>query len=133
MKQDLSDVFRHSRAASSTWTHEKVLDILHALAARAPGASVDWEPGDEEWGRVLDADNEVLGLVCARVPIGAARDDVPLSELPSAVVWIQFRHIHDHNYRIAPEILEEVFGFRVSRNVDYEDLSMNDLWWATVS
>ncbi|WP_437609179.1 hypothetical protein WMF20_49580 [Sorangium sp. So ce834] len=133
MKQDLSDVFRHSRAASATWTHDKVQDVLQALAARSPGSWVDWEPFDEEWGRVLDADNKTLGFVCARVPIGAARDDLPTAELPSAVTWIQFRSIHDHNYRIAPEILEEIFGFEVSRNVDYEDLSMNDLWWATVS
>ncbi|XXY17783.1 hypothetical protein WME88_57110 [Sorangium sp. So ce216] len=133
MKQDLSDVFRHSRAASATWTHEKVQDVLQALAAHSPGSWVDWEPFDEEWGRVLDADNKVLGLVCARVPIGAARDDVPLAELPSLVTWIQFMYMHDHRYRVYPELLEEVFGRKISRNVDCEDLSMNDLWWATVS
>ncbi|XYH97997.1 hypothetical protein ACMHYB_61370 [Sorangium sp. So ce1128] len=133
MKQDLSDVFRYGHAASANWTREKVREALRALVARSPGSWVDWEPGDEQWGRVLDADNDVLGLVCARVPIGAARDDVPLAELPSAVTWIQFRHMHDHRYRVAPELLEEVFGRKISRNVDYEDLSMNDLWWATVS
>ncbi|WP_437634842.1 hypothetical protein [Sorangium sp. So ce854] len=133
MKQDLSDIFRQSRAASATWTHEKVQDVLRALAASSPGSSVDWEPFDEQWGRGLDAGDDVLGFVCARVPIGAARDDVPLSELPSDVAWIRFRSTNDHDYRIAPELLEEVFGREISRNVDYEDLSMNDLWWATVS
>ncbi|WP_437755839.1 hypothetical protein [Sorangium sp. So ce1389] len=133
MKQDLSDVFRDSRTVAATWTHEKVQDVLQALAAHSPGSWVDWEPFDEQWGRVLDADNDLLGFVCARVPIGAARDDVPLSELPSTVAWIRFRSADDHDYRIAPELLEEVFGREISRNVDYEALSMNDLWWATVS
>lgn len=133
MKQDLSDIFQQSRPASATWTHEKVQDVLQALAALSPGSWVDWEPFDEQWGRVLDADDDVLGFVCARVPIGAARDDVPLSDLPSDVAWIRFRSTNDHDYRIAPELLEEVFGREISRNVDYEDLSLGDLWWATVT
>ncbi|KYF72244.1 hypothetical protein BE15_18950 [Sorangium cellulosum] len=98
----------------------------------SPGSSVDWEPGDEEWGRVLDADTEIVGLVCARIPIGAVRDDVPRSELPSGVTWIRFKSTRERHYQVAPEILEKVFGREVSRSIDYGALSLDELWWATV-
>ncbi|WP_437528483.1 hypothetical protein WME79_45525 [Sorangium sp. So ce726] len=94
---------------------------------------MDWEPGDEEWGRVIDVDGNVVGLVCARIPIGAARDDLPSSELPSFVEWLQFKSMYESRYQIAPELLEGVFKRQISRNVDYASLSLNDLWWATVS
>ncbi|WP_437609181.1 hypothetical protein WMF20_49585 [Sorangium sp. So ce834] len=132
MKQDLSDIFRHSRAASGKWTHDKVQDVLQALAAHSPGCSVDWEPGDEAWGRVLDADTEIVGLVCARIPIGAVRDDVPRSELPSDVTWIRFKSTRERDYQVAPELLEKVFGREVSGSIDYGALSLDELWWATV-
>jgi hypothetical protein len=133
MKQDLCDIFRHSCAASATWTHEKIRDALQALAAHSPGCSVDWEPGDEEWGRVLDADTEIVGLVCARISIGAARDDVPRSELPSDVTWIRLKSTRERDYKVAPEILEKVFGREFSGSVDYGALSLDELWWATVT
>ncbi|WP_437577320.1 hypothetical protein [Sorangium sp. So ce887] len=133
MKQDLSDIFRHGLAASAAWTHEKVHDTLQALAVHSPGSSVDWEPGDEEWGRVLDADTEIVGLVCARIPIGAVRDDVPRSELPNDVTWIRFTSTRERDYQVAPQILEKVFRREVSRMIDYGALSLDELWWATVS
>ncbi|XXY17782.1 hypothetical protein WME88_57105 [Sorangium sp. So ce216] len=132
MKQDLSNVFRHGLAVSGAWTHQKVHDALQALAAHSPGSSVDWEPGDEEWGRVLDADTEIVGLVCARIPIGAVRDDVPRSGLPSDVTWILFKSTRERDYQVAPQVLEKVFGREVSRNLDYGALSLDELWWATV-
>lgn len=133
MKQDLSDLFRQGLTGSAMWTYEKVGQALQALAVQCPGSRVDWEPGDEEWGRVVDTHGCVVGLVCARIPVGAARDDLPQSELPGFVMWLRFNSIHERDYQIAPEILEEIFGRRVSRNVDYGSLSLNDLWWATVS
>ncbi|WP_159397847.1 hypothetical protein [Sorangium cellulosum] len=132
MKQDLSDIFRHGLATSATWTRENVREALQVLASYSPGSYVEWEPGDEEWGRVLDSDNEIVGLVCARIPIGAVRDDVPRSELPSAVTWILFKSTSEPYYQVAPEVLKEVFRREVSRNIDYGSLSLDDLWWATV-
>lgn len=133
MKQDLSEFFRQGLAASAMWTYEKVDQALHALAVQCPGSRVDWEPGDEEWGRVVDADGNVVGLVCARIPVGIVRDDLPQSELPSLVAWLRFKSMYDTSYHVSPEILEKVFGRRISQNIDYGTLSLNDLWWATVS
>lgn len=133
MKQDLSEFFQRGLEASATWTREKSGEVLHALATACPGARVDWEPGDEEWGRVLDSDGRVAGLVCARIPVGLARADVPESGLSSAVTWLRFESIDQHDYRISPHILEKVFGRPVSRNIRYHAMSLNDLWWATVS
>ncbi|WP_437682784.1 hypothetical protein [Sorangium sp. So ce131] len=133
MKQDLSETFRQGLAASAPWTHEKVHDALQALAAHSSGSSVDWEPGDEEWGRVLDADTEIVGLVCARIPVGAVRDDVPRSDLPRDVTWIPFKSTRERDYQVAPEILEKVFRREVSQNIDYGALSLDELWWATIT
>jgi hypothetical protein len=133
MRRDLNELFRDGLAGASTWTHAKAGQALQALAAHRPGSRMDWEPGDEEWGRIVDADGGVVGLVCARIPIGAARDDIPRSQLPDFVTWILFKSMDEPVYHVTPEILEEVFGRQVSRNVDDGSLSLNDLWWATVS
>lgn len=133
MTQDLSVFFGRGLAASMMWTYERVAQTLQALAIHYPGSRVDWEPGDEEWGRVVDPEGEVVGLVCARVPLGIVRNDLPQSELPHLVEWLRFKSMHDASYRVSPEILERVFGRQPSRNIDYEELSLNDLWWATVS
>lgn len=133
MKQDLGELFQHGRAASATWTHERVDEALQALAVQSPGSRVDWEPGDEEWGRVVDTDGGVVGLVCARIPIGAARNDISRAGLPKFLIWIGFGSTNEPEFQVAPEILEEVFGRQVSRSINYRSLSLNDLWWATVS
>ncbi|KYF98934.1 hypothetical protein BE20_33305 [Sorangium cellulosum] len=102
------------------------------MAAHSPVCSLDWEPGDEDWGWALVADMEIVGFVCARIPIGAVRDDVPRSELPSDVTWIRFKSTRERNYQVAPGLLEKVFGREVSGSIDYGALSLDELWWATV-
>jgi len=76
----------HSGVFSSSMTPR------HCFAADR--FEIDWEPPNEEWERVLYGPS-VLGLVCARIPLGIVRaGDSPL---------------------------------------DYDDLSLQDLWYATVT
>ena len=130
MTKDLGEVFRVASARSRAWTRDDVWRALKGLTST--GSKVDWEPGDEQWGRVLDGAG-VVGLICARVPVGAVRNDVDPRLLSDPVTWIRFNSMNDHDFKVERELLEEIFGCALSENVNYSSLSLNDLWWATVS
>lgn len=133
MRTDLSGLFRSGLAASDSWTNQHVRRALQKLVQQHPGSRIDWEPGDEEWGRVIDSSGAVLGLVCARIPVGAARHDLSPRALSDEVAWLRFESMDERSYEIDRELLKQVFGRDLSENVDYASLSLNELWWATVS
>jgi hypothetical protein len=131
MTTDLGILFRAGQAASGNWTSADVQQALEVLVD--PKSRIDWEPGDEEWGRIVDTDGCVLALVCVRVPVGVVREDVNATRMSDRVSWLRFKSMTDRAFQIDRRLLEQLFGRRLSDNVDYSRLSLNDLWWATVS
>lgn len=133
MITDITDRFEMAAAASAVWTHTGVATTLEALTAQYPGARVDWEPGDEEWARVIVPDaNQIIALICARIPLGFLSEATPPREYVEGFVWITIRSVSDASFKIDPEVLDRIFERHVSRNLDYDAVSANDVWWATV-
>lgn len=131
MTADLGNVFRSAQAASGAWNNDGVMEALKLLAGREFG--IDWEPGDEEWGRVVDSGGNVHALVCARIPLGIVREDMDTARMTMHVSWIRVPSMSEQTYTVDRPLLEQVFGRQLSENIDYSKLSINDLWWATVS
>jgi hypothetical protein len=97
---------------------------------------VDWERGDEEWGRVLVGD-AVRALVCVKVAVVVILGpDWPRDAIEhlrrSGVSIIEADTLNDAQYAVDKALLEEVFGRPMSENVNFAQCSLNDLWWATV-
>jgi hypothetical protein len=128
---DLDPILR--RALSQVgWGERDTMNALKAIAAACAGSRVDWEEGSEEWGRVLSETDEVVALVWTRIPLGFAISSLakcPIGDLP---IVLRVDDLADENFRISRDLIEQVLARPVSDNLDYEKLSAQDLWWATV-
>ena len=115
------------------WTEARVRSTLAHLAAQSTGSSVDWEPGDEEWARVVGSDGSVLALVCARFPFVFVPAGAMATHPLEGVTWISVPSMDASVFSVDPTTLEQAFGRAVSQQLDYEAVSAHDIWWATVS
>jgi len=132
MTTDITSKFEEAAKSASTWTHAFVHDMVQDICASHPGARVDWEPGDEEWARVLEAEgDDIIAFVCAKFPVGFIRGEGPAGDHP--FVWISVPSTDASVFSVRPEVLDQLFGRSVSRRPDYDRLSADEIWWATVS
>lgn len=130
---DLRAILAKAIAAKQFWHPSMVLAVLHTVKSFIPGAQVDWEQGDEEWGRIITPDGEVAALVCARLPFGfISAPEVDPATLPIALTWVQVANMSEAAFTVDKRALEDAFERRLSDNIDYAALSAQDLWWATV-
>lgn len=98
-----------------------------------PLGYIDWEVGDEEWGRAVDSDGGVAAIVCARVPACAVYEPGSAGPIIPGVSTVYYQSFDDRCYHVSPSVLEDVFRRRITRSINYERLSFAELWWATVS
>ena len=136
MKTDLSPLIEDAREHMESWSLLAVNDALTRLVSGTPGARSDWEKGDEEWGRVI-VEGKVLALVSAKLPLVIARSVLAASANEwalgrSGAVVIIVDNFDDCAFCVDRALLENVFSREITPNVNYESLSISDLWWATV-
>lgn len=117
------------------WTREKARSALSALAALYPEATVDWEEGDENWGRVISR-GAATAYVSARCPLAFVQaDDEPAAERVSSqldVVAIAVQDFDAPSFSVDPAALSELARRPLTENVRYDRASVNEIWWATV-
>jgi len=134
MTTDITAKFEEAAKNASTWTNADTHEMLQAVSAAHPGARVDWEPGDEEWARVLESEGDgIIAFVCAKLPIGFISGDARPAGGKHPFVWILVPSTDAAVYSVNPEVLDQVFGRSVSRSLDYDKVSADEVWWATVS
>ena len=132
MSIDLTPLVLRANEYSARWSKALVHSTLRSVLEANPASNVDWEEGDEEWARVL-MNQEVGALVCARIPLVLATGSiVQPNALPEFVLWHRVGDLSFSIYRVDKATLENVFERELSDNVDYEDLSADEFWWATV-
>lgn len=127
----LDHLFREAKDRFGAWSHDDVRKVLEVLAGQA--FQVDWEPGDEEWGRVVDTSGKVHVLVCSRIPLCIGLQDRDGGRLATRVSWMTVSSMSEPAFEVDRRLLEEIFERSLSENINYAKLSINDLWWATVS
>lgn len=132
---ELTEMFKVAWS-SSFWTQESVRRVLDAIRNDLEESSLDWEPKDEEWGRVL-VGQEVKALVCARVPVAVLigtdwSQDLIVGLTRSGVAIIHTEDYEAVEYSVDRATLESIFERPLSENVDFSRCSINDIWWSTV-
>ena len=98
-------------------------------------SQIDWEEGDEGWGRIIIGKDAAV-IVNAIYPIviavelcaGAAKDATHGFDVAFASVSSFDNRCLSAN----KEKLEMLLSRRLSDTLDYKNISTNDLWWATV-
>lgn len=132
---DISSKISEASKHSSAWDTGAVKEMLSLLASQRSEFRVDWEVGDENWGRVTDGQSDVA-FVCARIPLIVVLKSLEVAanelgnEYVSEVLIVESFDVH--SFSVDAAILEDVFKKSLSPNVNYSALSIHDLWWATV-
>ncbi|MDX2090316.1 MAG: hypothetical protein SFX73_20820 [Kofleriaceae bacterium] len=131
MKKDLRAVLSALGTAAKTLDPGKVCAALEVL--KNDGFRIDWEPGDEEWARAIDDRGNVAAFICARIPLGIAIDSLSKSMLSDCLTWVYVPSMDARVLMVEKVLLERIFERPLSGNIDYANMSANDLWWATVA
>jgi len=135
MKKDLSKAFQEAQGNVGNWSLPDVRALLDFIAVSRASSHIDWEPGDEEWGRVLEG-NAVVAFVCAKVPLVVLHKS--LIELVSSInkdggpLVVVAESFGSESYSVDRQVLESLFGHCITVNISCDSLSITDLWWATV-
>jgi hypothetical protein len=132
---DITSKIVEASSRASLWTPEMVRHALSLLAELYPGSTVDWEEGDEEWGRVVSR-GTAAAYVSARCPLAFVKaDDETAAQRLSAqlgIVAVSVQDFDAHSVSVAPSALSELTRRPLTKNVSYEKASVNELWFATV-
>lgn len=108
---------------------------MSALAGLHPDGQVDWEEGDEEWGRVISRGKEVA-YVSARRPLAFVQADDEAATQPAwswlGIVVIAVRDFDSPSISVDPSALADLTRRPLTENVSYRKASVNEIWWATV-
>jgi hypothetical protein len=133
---DLTPLFvqcadRHAK----TWTIGDAMALLQRIRELVADSVVDWEQGDEHWGRILLGDR-VLSIVCVLFPLVISTQD-KVSDIGEAVanvngVLLPVTSMAERSYSACKILLETLFHRPLTDAIDYHRLSIDELWWATV-
>jgi len=131
---DLEKGLRQALGNPSRWSTAKTRGTLKCITGRVPGASSDWDEGNENWATVSHG-SRGIAYVCARVPFIVAlqpfADEVKACADDAVILGVD--DLDQHRYRVPRVLLEEIFAKPVTSIVSYDALSIRDLWYATVS
>lgn len=135
----MKNLLKHLEDAQSSknqWSAFQTEALLESLCKASCDARCEWEEGDEMWARVILGD-EVIAIVSAEMPLvilrHAHQNLADSAQLDRKLVRIAIVQKFDEPVmRTTRFEIEQIFNRLLSGNIDYENLSINDLWWATV-
>lgn len=135
MTMTLLESIASAKASKVRWNVRIVTRILEDLVKAVPNSHLEWEQDDEMWARVL-LDGEAIACLSAEFPLLLLRADLAPTEwappLPNYVVLFTHQRFDDKAFAAPRQELERLFERPLTRNLDYQHFSINDLWWATV-
>lgn len=133
--KNIVQLLAHAKSQVETWTPVEVKRCLASIAIAYPDWRLDWEEGDEHWIRVI-SDKKLLGYISVELPIAFFQGDGAKNirwepdGLPTVHTVADF---DSPDISTTRHEMEDIFGRTLTHNLDYGCLSLNDLWWATVS
>jgi hypothetical protein len=132
---DVTALFENAKKGAVSWDHKKVSELLRGLRDAIPSSRIDWEPGDEGWGRII-VGKEVALILNATYPVmivaNLFADDVKAAVDRFGVTCARVPNFEDRCLSADKAKLEALFFQPLPGAVDYTNLSAHDLWWATV-
>ncbi len=118
------------------WTHAEVRQVLHGISSCVAGATYNWDQGNENWGFV-DMPLGGGAQVSAKIPLILVEDRYVEAIRDCAVqagaVLLSVSSFKTNVFHVSKELLETVFGRPLTSTVNYDMLSISDLYYATVT
>lgn len=131
---NVTSIFKQAYDNRIIWNLDCVAALLEQLRLHICNSTIDWERGNEEWGRILDQ-NRVVAIVCCRCPLLIAVSEVKRishSLIDANIMHIDVMSMSEKTLVMEKSVLEAIFEKELSNNIDYGHLSVDDLWWCTV-
>lgn len=131
---DLTSIFRQASDSTMSWCPDSAGELLQKICGLLNESVIDWEKGDEDWGRILHQ-KRVVCLVCARIPLVIIVSDLKqLVEnlIDSKCLLFYVNDMSEKTWSVDRRILERIFSKPISDNINYAKFSIDDLWWCTV-
>jgi len=112
---------------------DTLLDTLKSIVA---DSSVDWDRlGGEKWARII-VDGEVVSYIHSELNLAFALGQFQTQfkqTFEECRLNIFFVDSFDRKFSVEKHQLEQMFQIPLTLSLNYGALSINDLWWATVS
>jgi hypothetical protein len=126
---DITQKFVEAGSLDHEWTRENVRHALSTLAGLYPEATVDWEEGDEDWGRVISR-GAATAYVSARRPLAFVQaDDGTAAQRISSqlgIVAIAVQDFDAPSLSVDPTALSGLTRRPLTKNVLYNRASVNE-------
>ena len=133
--KNLQDVILLADEKKKYWDKDKIRRVLAILSRAIKPSMVDWEEDDEEWGRII-CGGDIIAIICVKLPLIIISSQYEaISKKIDGISCLVFpvRDFDLEKHRVSKSILERVFERKLSENLNYEELSINDIWWATIN
>jgi hypothetical protein len=130
--KDITAMLEAALTSQIKWSREAFLGQLNSLAASVEGASIDWEEGDENWGRVL-VGSEVMAIVFRLHPLMIVRSTLHDYDAPAGVVVLVVDDMSADVFSVDRNVAETLAGRAMSSDWDAGQFSIDALWWATAT
>lgn len=132
---DLTPIFDTALERKKFYCDNIALRVMNELVSAISGATLDWDMENEDWGRILLEQKEVA-FVSSLVPICLTEERLRSSIEPSlqknGVLGVYANRLSDENFTIDPIKLRDIFGLDVTNWVNWQRISLHDIWFSTV-
>jgi hypothetical protein len=133
---ELQQAIVRARDSGRTWGRDNARRVLQSMTTCLPGTQYDWDEGNESWGMVFTPGHAVA-YVSARLPLILVlqkhRHDVEGCVANAGAVLFSAEDFDESKFCVDRALLDQIFGGSRTPNVCYDKLSINDLWYATIS
>jgi hypothetical protein len=134
MSKDITEQLKIAFEKSSSWSREKFIEYLNLLGNSVMDSEKDWdEYAGERWATVL-LRGEVIAYISKDIPLLFISYEFmhvtkPFEEL--VVIW--FSDNDSAEYSVDSDVFQDWSkGRSKTGGLDVENLSVSDIWWATI-
>jgi len=133
--KDITPIFFDALAHKNLYGEEKALRVMNALTSAIPGSTLDWEVGNENWGLIL-SNHWGRVCVCSIIPIcfadNRARQNIEKILNDHGVLCVYADEMSMDGFNVDPAIISTIFNVDISDRFDCNNISLQDIWYATV-
>ena len=116
------------------WKASEAVELVNRIKKSFPNTRVDWDEGaGENWISVI-SDGVKLAVININVRFAIVLSGSTLKEeLRPYVTYIEISTWHEPRLKVDESLVKMLSGRdKISQNVRLDQISADDLWWATI-
>jgi hypothetical protein len=134
MNRNITNQLNLALSQSRYWSRDKFIKYLNTITNLVPGGNKDWdEYAGEKWGSIL-VDNKVAAYINREFPLVFIKAELSnITDSLQDIITINFSDNDTTEYSVDSTFFEKWSEGRSNTgDLDAQNLSVNDIWWATI-